>query len=866
MTNYNNTNNYQGNTTNMQQQYQQPQQQQYQQPQQQQYVPQQQQQPAQVNIEAAQYQAIQLLANGGVASISNYATAVLNDIQLRSNVYGMSSRLVNAYCSRGVQVSAALAVAATQVVVAAEPQLNGIRSNIATRFGDGTMGYTMRSNIKNQFGQLGVDLINMVNPAAMNSDAGMANNLRVQQERQMLSGSGLQPYSSNTAQPQQQQIPHISSFDALGGSKDAQLPRGGQTMQQQVQQPAPVQQPVQQQVQQPQQQPSIGVSSFNSMINDINNQLTQQPVMETTVAPVAQAVASVVNPMQKWVIDSNNTEDLSKLIERNLNIEGGWAVNYELGVWVESDYTKFNNWRWDSFMGCITTSDDVEAASFSDFKALLDKRGREIKNLREFIKEDNDEDINIDMSPEYLAGFVEITNRYNDDIREAYHGMLLGEVVLNTETRPWFYANNQTSTELLNSIIPDYIQDNLEDDEVQVVLINNREYYLIDSRNVSTNLMVVSRRRKLDSCKYRHPDNRSAKGHYYLLNPYAFNGINIGQPIIEDFYDLEEFMIDPMKYNFTPATTAGTFTDELDSSLDLSFTGTPVASLKTREENLAFVDMDPISVAERVRDYYHVNRHQEWDSAVLLGTKLTLNDWVLTATSKDRSFWKDLQDAIKVKAIHDTLSLGDFLAGQIENAQISDRMIRVMDGKLCKAYNNLFNDVLNYDTVVIEDSFMEEYKDLNDIVNEVGTPTVVRAIFVEGVDRIIKNVLTESKMVKRDIEAFTKQTQFEVKDGKLTVTKDCKGDVTDMVHNVKREVSVVVLPMTADKLNINTYANQNTITWNSLPNELHDALRKNFELSSKGITDTVLVTSDNYVLSVQGCSNELAGGSITTLR
>lgn len=663
--------------------------------------------------------------------------------------------------------------------------------------------------------------------------------------------NGLQSHASPqfgaTQSYEQQLLKSNELIKALGfGSSSSS---NNNPVQQQVQQPVP---PQANPMIQHQQMPQHVVAEQNQPVNTVNtteslNINEPETVVRTNVRYDDPISRKDITTVLKDTSHLNNKPDFE-----------GRGQDYE------DDELTFRFWRWCGSFGRYTNKSVINPTTKEDFLKIIKAREARVWELIEKFEGDRFVKGQANYgSPEHLKAFNIASNEFTPAANRALLGTMIdGDNIIGVNTVPFGAADGFSVRDMMDKLFPGDLWDQIED-AVHPIVLFGREYLIIDSTNEIAHKRVQFLREEADHFALCHRDNTSAKGHYYLINPQPQLAA-IQQPyVIDDFYDVEEHMINPNRYCFTPASVG--FKDDLeDPNADAEILGASDPALKMNNHALTFRNVEPIAAANSIRDYYHVNRYHEWDNKVLSGSKIENNEFILTPTQKDRTFWKKLQDALKDGTITDTVTLGDFLAAEREEGNITERLIRTVESRLSKEYNSLLNDTLN-DKLIIENSFIDEYMDLIDIINSPETPALVRSVFHDNERFMLECLRTEEKLTEEAIDEFSRQSCYNVIEGNVILTANNQQPVTKVVHHVKRTSSIVVLPITAEGLGVNPYSKDSVISWNSIPDELYTALKETIE-KGKHLDRVILVTSDDYVLTVNGCKSELACGSITPLR
>lgn len=562
-----------------------------------------------------------------------------------------------------------------------------------------------------------------------------------------------------------------------------------------------------------------------------------------------------------------NSADFDALRNGQYGVLGGWAINPEAKYFQDEDYTKFDKFRWVSKYGVFTNATRFIPRTYESYDKLLDELDDLETNEQNdlFIEEPelDPEDPNSNGYLEYLNLIEAQAKRRRERSMDAAFGIFMGvQDVLTVGTNPWalpvsIYAAAET---IFGEDVLDLIQDS-----VHVATINNREYLLIDSSDYFANGIVRSKR-ELYKHSWVKRDNVSAEGHYYIINHYVedFDG----KPVIEDFYDMETYM-NPDKYQIVEPGT--TFQMDSDDGAEGITDVTTKPQLRLRESGLTMVTGNPVELAEAMRTDASLTRAGEWSHSILEG-KFKQPSFLLTVGKKDVAIFDQLQKDIKDQTIQTIRGLGDWLIAKKEAKELTLRMERVLDSRITKELNVIFNDMLGFTGLIIEHSFMGEYAELLDMLKDESTPAMVEAQLKRAEYLLIQRALlevnlndTRNKQLK-DYYIATSPYTFKNEKGvnTMVLNSDHSIPVDKSLHAFCDTVRVYALPMTIDELGLNPHGELTTMPWTNLPEELLNEVKKNF-IGAFNMEKVVLVTKDNYSLTVNGTRDESIAGSISIL-
>ena len=531
-----------------------------------------------------------------------------------------------------------------------------------------------------------------------------------------------------------------------------------------------------------------------------------------------------------------------------LNV-GGWRVNVQPASYADSDFDTVNSFRWSMRNSVVTNKTDVIPCSLVDVY-------KKVEAYKEYCAN----------KPGTDAEFLAVHNAYASTIDAMLLGMFTGTSAACTlETRPWWILET-SAREALDKVIPaDTIESLLGYDDLRVVRLFNREYFMVDSREHKVNEWMVARRKEIDPQPNTVVDNVSAIGHYYLINPYA-SIMDGGFVAIEDFYNTEEFDMNMDKYH--TLATAGMKNDVLDGEVADEIIGAEPAKLKVITIPNVYTDVTPVGAAERIRDHVALTANiKDKENAVIHGGTLITNNWLLTTDKESNKGLIALQKAIADKSINDTETLGSFLDTLRDDIEGTDiRFLSWIEARLCKAYNEMFNSNLNFNSLLIEHSFIDEHLELVAIIDDIDTPEIMRVMFNSGVAHILKHLVEESPLSTEDVEQFNSQSRYKIVSDALQVGS-VRHLVKDTVHLVKTRNHIMVVPQTAHELHLDPHV-VGAVAWAVLPEEVSDMLTTYYEYEAKATrqTELLMVTKDNYVFKITNGSGPLIGGTISVNR
>lgn len=640
-----------------------------------------------------------------------------------------------------------------------------------------------------------------------------------------------------------------------------------------------------------QQQPMMNQAPSNQMGGMVQNNtmgMTQAPQNNTMgmgsaitpAQPVQQAPNVMSSPTVQPVtpeptrpmirrdghrlfLDTGHPETAT-LIEAQLDILGGWAINPKASGYAESDFTKFTKYNWVTKYGSINESTRIVKIALGRLDNTINELGKENEEeLTQLLNVEVELDFDDANSPGYWR-YVELLKKQDNRMLEAkrlgYAGIYLGtEDICTIDTKPWG-ANASIGGGLDKLFTEDIVT--LLEPHLHVTVINSREYYLIDSSDPFINTLVTHARTKTGT-KWSNPDNTSQVGHYYLINCYV--EADSMEPHIEDFYDRNEHM-DPSKYALHDSKPKFT-EDNLEGGEPLEIDVTP--RLRLRDMEMTVVGNTPVELAETMRTDAALNRTGDWHSGILVG-KTKQPTYVVTVSKNDKSLFNSLQKEITDGTLNTLSGLGVWLNDQKARNNLTLRMERLLDSRITKELNILFNEVLAFGGMIIEDSFMGEYEELIEIINDSSTPGFVEALYRQSEVIILQRLLLSTSLrdsKNKDLVDYYKATSpynFTTKN-KVDTFKIGSGPeivVGEVVNALVETTRVYAVPLTIYELGLNPHAGQVRAPWTILPTVFLDEIKRNF-VSPCSFERVSIVTKDNYTLTVSGTNDEMLLGTVS---
>lgn len=609
-----------------------------------------------------------------------------------------------------------------------------------------------------------------------------------------------------------------------------------------------------------------------------NNKNTQQTTMQQAPAPQPQSTPTPTK--QTTYTDGHrlygDESDASylKLLPKQPNVIGGWAVNPQEPYDV-SDVTKFDKFTWSTKYGLINQNATAKQITLADMGNLVEKHETTCENITAelLIKYPDLDTLNKDSEgyDEWVTSVVDYERDGIKAIRDAELGLFLGTSdICGIGTKPWGMPISilDAALEIFGEKTLDFIEDSLK-----IVHLFGREYIIIDSSDPVANEIVVSRRTTQYRNRRSKCDNRSVKGHYYLINHYASD---VGDsPVIEDFYEGDK-IVNPDNYELTDHSKVGLKQDHIgeDGKVEVKDVELPASKFPLIDPQLKTDNIGLIETAELVRSECARKRHGEWGNGVI-HTFNQQYSFHYNISKKDKAFFADLIKLITDGAIKTLTDLGDYLLEQREAGNLTLNAERFIDGRLMKELNILFNDVLMFEGLIIDNSFIDEYVELIEFVDASDTPSNIKKLFGER-EAAILELLVPFDLdgvhadVKKQLLAIHKESS------PYRVTTNQSGGniyfdeasephkVTETTMIFQEATSVYVLPNTMMELGLNPHGGILSVPWSVLDPELVELLRLDVG-SAAGSYQVALVTKDNYAIRVSGTKDDLLTGTLSIL-
>ncbi|AFI55321.1 hypothetical protein TSMG0038 [Halocynthia phage JM-2012] len=635
------------------------------------------------------------------------------------------------------------------------------------------------------------------------------------------------------------------------------------------------------------QQQSSGMQASNSAADSmgLNTQPVIKPNTMTSMSP--EAVVPTPAPVQEVkptttiqsdvkvegnrLIGDTNNPQFSELLKRQFDKVGGWEVNPTEGF-DKSDVLDVKSFRWNSKYGVLTQENKVMPCTYNQLDEYIDKIEQHFDNQLEKLQESYPKlDVN-DASSEGFMAYSQLVNKYtrakNDELSQREFGSMTGsDTVVAIGTKPWML--NISILDAAMEIFGERTLTLIEED-TYIVVINNREYILLDSSDAFTNTLVASKRSTYRN-NWSRADNRSVKGHYYLINHYLTDVD--GGPVIEDFYIGEEGM-NPENYHLEENSPSFK-TDVIDEDGNVATEAlvvNPTDKFVVRDLELSLMHYTPIQVAEALRTEAANKRIGEWGRSILKGSTSQFN-YHLATSKKDRQLLTELNELLDKGDLRTVMDLGDWLVSKREEGVLTLRTERFIDGTVMKELNTVFNDVLMFEGLIIDVSFIDEYVELIEYLQSENTPNNIKVLFAKMEYFILRKVLLPqsinpvTEQAKSIIKHYNTVTPYKVtnsKDGGNIRLEEGADPLklVDVLLPYKETTVVYALPSSMQELGLNPHAGTLSVPWTVLNADLLDEIKKHFT-AAYTLETIVLVTTDNYVVRVSGSSDEMLSGTLS---